>query len=446
MSRPTRAAGASRGRSFGGLAVFLVGVPLAVGLLAAIERDQFGPNPELKRYFEHPVEQAELVLFCCGLCALAGKLFGYLRERAAFRRDLVPPWDGKVIPATDARKLKQHLSLQGGPYHRSYVGRRVASVLDFVESRGAAHQLDDQMRALSDNDALAVDASYSLLRFITWAIPILGFLGTVLGITGAIAGVTPEVLERDLSQVTGGLATAFDTTALALFLTMILMFVNFVTERLEQSILQAVDQYVDDELGHRFDRTISPMSEMGPVIAAVQQSTQTLVGATQLLVERQAQLWAGTIQTVEQRWANVAAKQQENLTVALEKAMEFALVRYGQRLAELEEKLLERNRALLEGINQLAVVLRDTGREQQLSLARLSDGLGAQAENLARIQAGEAQVLRLQETMNQNLATLAGADTFEQAVQSLTAAIHLLTLRAGGPQGMPLRVMKTDAA
>jgi biopolymer transport protein ExbB/TolQ len=444
MSRPTRPADASRSTSVGALAVFLFGVPLAVGVLAAIERDVLG-DPDLKRYFEHPVEQAEVLLFCCGLCALVGKLFSYLRERAAFRRDLVPGWDGKPVPAAEARTLKQHLGLHGGPYARSYLGRRVAAVLDFVHSRGSAQQLDDQLRSLSDNDALTVDSSYSLLRFINWAIPILGFLGTVLGITGAISGVTPEKLERDLSQVTDGLATAFDTTALALVLTMILMFVLFIVERLEQSVLQSVDQFVDDELAHRFERTASSANETAPVLDAVKQSTQALLAGTQQLVERQANLWAGTVQKVEQRWADATTKQQEKLTGALEKAMEFALIRYGQRLAELEEKLLERNRALLDGINQLAVVLRDTGREQQLALARLSDGLGSQTENLARLQAGEAQLLRLQETMNQNLATLAGADTFEQALQSLTAAIHLLTMRTGASP--PLRVVpRTDAA
>jgi hypothetical protein len=52
------------------------------------------------------------------------------------------------------------------------------------------------------------------------------------------------------------------------------------------------------------------------------------------------------------------------------------------------------------------------------------------------LQEGDKHIRRLQETLNQNLATLAGSGTFEQALHSLTAAIHLLTARApvaGGP-------------
>lgn len=445
MSRPTRAADASRRGSFGNLAVFLFGVPLAVGLLALAERDDFG-FAELKRYTVHPVEQAELVLFCCGLCALAGKLLGYLRERAALLRPPLPEWDGMPVAADAARQLKQHLGLQVNALKKTFLGRRVANVLDFVDSRGSAGDLDDQLRCLSDNDALALDGSYSLLRFINWAIPILGFLGTVLGITQAIAGVTPEILEQSLSTVTDGLATAFDTTALALFLTMILMFCNFLTERLEQGVLESVDAYVDDELAHRFER--GAKGEAGPVLDAVRQSAQTLLGTTQQLVEKQANLWAATVEKVERRWAEAATKQHERMTAVLEQAFEFALVRYGQRLAELEEKLLERNRALLNDVNQLAVVLRDTGLEQQLGLSRLTDCLGTQIEALSQMQAGEAQLTRLQETLSQNLALLSNTGTFEQAVQSLTAAIHLMTMRAGTvPPPTPLRVVpKSDVA
>ena len=63
---------------------------------------------------------------------------------------------------------------------------------------------------------------YALIRTITWAVPILGFLGTVIGITMAIANITPDKLEASLPEVTAGLAVAFDTTALSLALSMLL--------------------------------------------------------------------------------------------------------------------------------------------------------------------------------------------------------------------------------
>jgi len=59
------------------------------------------------------------------------------------------------------------------------------------------------------------------LQFVIWVLPMLGFIGTVLGITEAIGGLGTIVGgggadERSLGQVLGGLRFAFDTTLLGL--------------------------------------------------------------------------------------------------------------------------------------------------------------------------------------------------------------------------------------
>src|SRR5262249_4484479 len=152
------------------------------------------------------------------------KLFALRAERRALRAGVLPRWDGQAVAVEEAPRLLARLAAVPSRLRNTFLYQRVAAVLDFLACRKSADALDDQLRALADNDAMALDASYSLTRFITWAIPILGFLGTVLGITGAISGITPEVLEKSLSGVTDGLALAFDATALALSLTMTTMF------------------------------------------------------------------------------------------------------------------------------------------------------------------------------------------------------------------------------
>src|SRR5262249_52894938 len=152
---------------------------------------------------------------------------------------------------------------------------------DYLCQRRGTTGLDEQMRVLSDNDALTQENSFALVRFITWAIPILGFLGTVLGITGAIAGVTPEVLENSMSDLTNGLAEAFDATALALGLTMVCMFLSYLVERQEQSVLENVDQIIDRHLAHRFERG--------------DEETRALTAAVESIAGRQAEVWAAAL-------------------------------------------------------------------------------------------------------------------------------------------------------
>jgi hypothetical protein len=421
-------------RSFTTLVAFLIGIPLASSILYLIRVESL-VDPRVQRYVSHPVECVEVVMFCCAVGALTAKLWGYLRERAACRRQFLPPWDGNTVPVSEVDKLRGNLSWLGR-LRGTYLARRVTAVLDFVSNRRSAAELDDHLRTLADNDALALEGSYSLIRFITWAIPILGFLGTVLGITGAISGVTPEKLEHELSTVTDGLALAFDTTALALGLTMLTMFLTFLVERLEQSILDRVDRYADAELAHRFERT---GAQGGEFVEVVREHTQVLIRATEQLVQGQAEVWARTLQETEKQWMEAGQRQQQRLAAALEDMLDRTLQTHTQRLAALEKQVVEQSSGLFERLTTFAGALRDSGRQQQEMLVQVVQSVTAQAEALARLQDGEKQLVRLQELLAQNLATLAASGTFEEAVQSLTAAIHLLTARAGGQNRLGVR-------
>jgi len=414
-------------RSFTTSAAFLIGVPLAAGILAFIH---LAPDIDegVKRYVKHPVENVEVIGFCIALGALLAKLCGALSERAACRAAPLPPWDGRPVPIGEAVPLRASLRGLGRRLQNTYLVRRITGILDFVTSRGSASDLDDQMRTLADNDAVNLEGSYSLVRFLTWAIPILGFLGTVLGITEAISGMPPEMMEKNINRVTDGLSQAFDATALALALTLVLMLISSLVERLEQGVLGEVDHYVDAELMHRFERS---GAEGGEFLAVVRQNTQVLVDATGQLAERQAEVWSRSLTAAEERWAKVGEAQQERLTAALEDALERTLLSHQQRLAALEEHTRSVLAGLLERLGALLASVRETGREQQAALVEVIGAVAAQTEALALLQQDAKQLVRLEELLQQNLAALAGAGAFDEAVHSLTAAIHLLTARAG---------------
>jgi biopolymer transport protein ExbB/TolQ len=402
------------------------GLPLGLGVLYALDL-ALPADAVARRYLQHPAERVEVVMFFCALAALASKLLQQVRERLTCRRTLLPAWDGCPVPVAGAVTLLA--ALQRLPRHvqNTVLGRRLLASLDFLGRRGATPEFDDQLRCLSDNDSVALENSYGLIRFITWAVPILGFLGTVLGITKAIAGVTPERLENDLSSVTDGLAEAFDTTALALALTMLTMALSFIVERLEQGVLEIVDQFIDAQIAHRFERTAP---EAGGVLDVVRTNSQLLVGATEQVVQRQADLWAKTLQEVVYRRVEEEKRQQEQFTAALQTALERTLEGHAQQMAALQQHSVEGTGRLLERMHALANAVRDTGREQQAALVRVAEAVAAQAKELAQLQAGEEQLLRLQETLNKNLQALTTAETLEGAVHSLTAAVHLLSARS----------------
>ena len=73
----------------------------------------------------------------------------------------------------------------------------------------------------------------------------LGFLGTVVGITQALGDLDPQLLatsiQKAMEGMMAGLYVAFDTTSLALSLSLGLMFVQFLAERIEMQLLSIVD-------------------------------------------------------------------------------------------------------------------------------------------------------------------------------------------------------------
>ncbi|HZT82403.1 MAG TPA: MotA/TolQ/ExbB proton channel family protein [Gemmataceae bacterium] len=433
MSAPQPSAAAdraaSRARRSTLAAALLVGLPLAAAVLVPLH---YGPGRDTPahRYVSHPVECVEVVMFCCALGALAAKVWQNLGERRACNLDLLPEWDGRPAPVSEAGPLLAEIQKAPRGLHGTWVVKRATAVLDFLCQRGSAQGLDDHLRDLADSDAVALENSYGLIRFITWAVPILGFLGTVLGITGAISGITPEKLEHSLNEVTDGLALAFDATALALALTMLTMFLSFVVERAEQGVLESVDRFVAGQLGHRFERG---GADAGPFVDAVKDSSQELLKATEALVKRQAELWAETLAAADKRRSEAEARQQELLTAALEKALERTLEGHTRRLAAQERQTADAGAELLAQVRAVAETVQKAGRDQQAALARVADGMKAHAEALAGLQDGGRHLARLQESLDRNLAALAGAGAFEEAIHSLTAAIHLLTARHSAP-------------
>jgi biopolymer transport protein ExbB/TolQ len=402
--------------------VFVLGLGLTVVVYWALHR-YLEPDSLVLRYLAaHWVEYVETWMFIWACLALIAKTIDLSRQRLALKQRLLPSWNGTTVPVTEASMLLDQLARLPRWLQASLVGQRVRGALEFVESRGSTDGLDDHLRSQSDNDANAVEGSYALIRFITWAIPILGFLGTVLGITEAIANVTPEQLANSITGVTGGLAIAFDTTAIALVFSMCVMFFSFVLDRGEQGVLGSVDAYAEQELAHRFERHGAEGNEL---LGIVGKSTQLLIQAIEQLVQRQADVWARSLTSLQSRLEQSERQQHERVISTLTQALERSLKTHQDRLVEVEQRI---GADLAKGLQPLQGIGQALERTQQ-ALVQQAERTVQQAALLQPLLDGEQQILRLQESLNQNLHGLANSGAFQEAMHSLTAAIHLLTAR-----------------
>jgi biopolymer transport protein ExbB/TolQ len=99
-----------------------------------------------------------------------------------------------------------------------------------------------------------VDLRYNMLRYLTWLIPSLGFIGTVIGIGRALAYAGDPAHAQDsmlLNEVTRRLAISFDGTFLALVMAAPLVFLTNIAQSREEHALNLAGQYCLDNLVNR---------------------------------------------------------------------------------------------------------------------------------------------------------------------------------------------------
>ena len=164
-----------------------------------------------------------------------------------------------VLPATVSEEITLE-SLDGFVEHINNIPRncretmlvnRVIRGIEHFRVRKSAAETVTMMESQSGIDVANVNSSYAIIKVFIWAMPILGFIGTVMGVSTAVSGLSATLENAsDVSAVTssmksvfGGLGTAFDTTLLALIMSMLVKIPTSALQRNEGSLVTLIDEY-----------------------------------------------------------------------------------------------------------------------------------------------------------------------------------------------------------
>lgn len=385
-------------------------------------------NSYIRDYFAgHPVEYVTTIMFFMGMAALLITAFGTMRQSAGlggYGRIFGPVPSGGQ-PVSDCPALLARLRAVGSGRGNDILMRRFRDALDRIMRRNSAAGLEDELKYLADRDADRVYESYALFRVITWAIPVLGFLGTVIGITLAIGNLNPAALEESIDHVVLALRIAFATTTQALSLSIVLMFTKYLVGQAQNNLLGRIDRQVDDELLGRFE--VSSRDGDGQLVA-VRGMAKAVIESSEQLLQRQVDLWQSSMLESQKSWQRMATSAGAEVQTALAGALEESLREHARRLVEGEQAHADKNRDNWARVQQSL-------SEGAKATAALQTSVTEQVQILHRTVEATGQVARLEEALNRNLAALAGSKNFEQTVMSLAAAIHLLNARLGSDAG-----------
>ncbi len=213
------------------------------------------------------VGKVEVGLFFWGIILAGWKATLWFRQRRYLGWQVFPEniTDGAKIQVTNVDECLEHVEQMAREPRRSILLNRVCLALQHLRLTRNVGEVRGALTGQSAIDANLLDSSYTVLRFLVWVIPIVGFIGTVIGIGVAVnefANFIPDVaaveeamtnLREGLGQVTSGLGTAFNTTLVALCLAAPLMLITSSLRKLEERLLAEIDHFSNHHLLGAFD-------------------------------------------------------------------------------------------------------------------------------------------------------------------------------------------------
>ena len=360
-------------------------------------------NETIVRYSTgHPVEYATIAMFWIGLCDIAFKLSQTRRERNALRRGaLFPPKKREKEPIEKVDEYLDAVANARDVRGNTLYLNRLGDALNFLKFGGSPDELDQELRFLADDAYDSRDADYSMVRAFIWAIPILGFLGTVLGITVALGSLDLTRLESTGESLAAGLKVAFDTTALALSLVFALYFAQFFSRKQDAALAASVSRLVDAELKGRFFVDVGADSDVETARRFLESVARSFTEAT----NAQTTLWAQTMTQTASQFGD-----------AIDRRLTEGSARWAQALAKTQREFIE---------NALRPALEETAR----SVARLDsleEKVALQTAALNETLRASADLTALEERFARSLEKIAEVGEFEKTLNNLSATVCLL--------------------
>lgn len=194
-----------------------------------------------------------ITFFLCffGLLEIASKNKGISREYKGIRIGLLPEKEQYVLSPDEVNEIKLAIIEQENT-EKFLVTDMIKKACTKYRAEKSVSQVQELVEAQARMNLNRSESEQSLIRYVAWAIPSVGFIGTIIGISGALGlanDTTPEGIER----ITSTLMVAFDTTLISLFLSLILMYFIHSYQEKSEKLHVDVEDYITDNLVNRIN-------------------------------------------------------------------------------------------------------------------------------------------------------------------------------------------------
>lgn len=202
------------------------------------------------------------MMFFFGVGELIARLMSGIEQQNQMTKSFLPEDESSLLQSSDLGPIIKRLNQDKGVETLFLQRLLKRTILQFQSSR-SIDQANSLMNSTMELYQHETDMKYSMVRYLVWLIPTLGFIGTIIGISKGLAkakdfpGIDvataadpsgPNPIKEWIGDLTTELAVAFDTTLLALILSAILVFMLHMIQEKEEMSLNKIGHYCMDNL------------------------------------------------------------------------------------------------------------------------------------------------------------------------------------------------------
>ncbi|MCH9696060.1 MAG: MotA/TolQ/ExbB proton channel family protein [Gammaproteobacteria bacterium] len=192
-------------------------------------------------------QESCFILMFWALAIMGYKAVKLSRERRLLEVDLVQVPEGMRILPEDTREFARRVQGLEDGQRQMLLPRALMNALRRFGTTRSIQDVSSSTHTICESEAERLESELSMIRYISWAIPSIGFIGTVRGIGEALAQADKAV-KGDIAGVTQSLGVAFNSTFIALLISIFLMFLVHQLQLMQERLVYDSENYCDDKV------------------------------------------------------------------------------------------------------------------------------------------------------------------------------------------------------
>ena len=192
-------------------------------------------------------QESCFILMLWAFAIMTLKAQSSMNERRLLQEDLIPIREGQSIKPEDSKDFLRQLENLPESKRQLLLPRVLMNGLKRFSTTKNVQDVSTSTHTMVESEADRLESELSMIRYIAWAIPSIGFIGTVRGI-GAALSLAHRAVDGDISGVTQNLGVAFNSTFIALLISIVIMFLVHQLQLLQERQVFETEVYTDQNL------------------------------------------------------------------------------------------------------------------------------------------------------------------------------------------------------